>query len=172
MLNDIKRVWSNMSTGMKVALIAVVALVGFLLYRNATNQGAGGATPGQTNTAGAYPNNFYNDTINITKQTDTKDHPVPHKDPGSGSQPQTAFIRAAGSQPSVAAWDKSHSGIPVRSQPGDVSTFTKLLPFGSQVSISGAPVSGGSNFPGGGGSDLWYPIAGGGYISQYDIGTL
>lgn len=89
-------------------------------------------------------------------------------------KPTSTFstVRAQFSQPSVKAWDTKYGGIPVRTAPGVLTTFKSLIPFGTKVGITGAPVSGGSNLPGGGGTNLWYPVTGGGYVSQYDLGTI
>jgi hypothetical protein len=80
-------------------------------------------------------------------------------------------IRARYSLAAVSTYDKNTpGGIPVRSTPGGKQTGVD--PFGSQVQISGPAVTGASNLPGtSAGSNLWYPISSGGYISAADIAS-
>lgn len=97
--------------------------------------------------------------------------PAPGPGPAPGSQ--TGTIRnVQGGQ--TAGYDKSNpGGVPFRSTPG--GTVLSEVPYGSSVTITGAPVQGPSNFgadPGHTGSLLWFPVTingSKGYISAYDV---
>lgn len=65
-------------------------------------------------------------------------------------------------------------GIPVRSQTGYGNDVTGYIPFGSQVNvISTTPITGGNNIGRNAttGSNLWYQLSSGGYVSASDIAS-
>ncbi len=71
-----------------------------------------------------------------------------------------------------AQYDASHSGIPMRSGPGESNAVVAQVPFGAQVSEVGGPISGTANYQGSGSSTLWYQVSyngQNGYVSIEDI---
>lgn len=64
---------------------------------------------------------------------------------------------------------KWSQGVPLRDSPGGKQIG--FIPYGSQVTATGSPVTGGSNLTNaapGVGSDVWIPVEGG-YVSKYDV---
>ena len=95
----------------------------------------------------------------------TDGNPPPPATPGGGGgTPSTVTIRARQTSGPLATWDQAHTGVPIRS---DASQATQigLAPFGSVVTTSGPAIAGGTD----NGSNQWFPIQGGGYISAVDI---
>jgi hypothetical protein len=86
----------------------------------------------------------------------------------SPSMLQHATLRSKGSRPEIKSIDSR--GIPVRDKPGGKEI--RILPYKSDITISGTPVQGPKNLGDKGGSTLWYPVAGGGYVSKYDVGNF
>lgn len=89
-----------------------------------------------------------------------------------------AVVRSKGTISAVASYDASHTGVPIRSQPGSGNDQIGTISFGTQVQITGPAINGTSNFtPGqsdnGSGTNLWYPVITSsgqkGYVSAYDI---
>lgn len=81
---------------------------------------------------------------------------------------ETAYIRSKDSTPITDAYDANHTGIPIRDTPD--GKIVRYQTFGTSVSITGAAVAGGSNLPKNGyGSTEWLPVAGGGYVSVFDV---
>lgn len=82
------------------------------------------------------------------------------------------YIRAAFSQGSAASYDQTHSGVPIRSSASAGNNVIGTLAYGTPIDITKAQqVTGTSNFGPGNtsGSNVWYKLPGGGYVSAYDI---
>lgn len=98
--------------------------------------------------------------------------PLPTATANTGS---SIFVRSQFSQPGVKDYDTANTGIPIRSAPNITSGTLKTVPFGSQIQLSGGAITGTGNIDPtnpSAGSDIWYPVVGGGYISQFDIGNV
>jgi hypothetical protein len=90
--------------------------------------------------------------------------PVASAPSGSIEHPIEGTVRSFNSLPS---YDTKHpEGVPIRATPG--GSVVGSIEYGTAVNILGKPVSAGSNFATGGGSNVWIPVAGG-YVSAYDI---
>lgn len=94
--------------------------------------------------------------------------------PPTTTPTETGIIRALETSGQTSGYDKANpGGVPFRSTPG--GAVLSEAPYGSQVSITGAPVQGSDNFgsdPNHVGSTLWFPVTlngQNGYISAYDI---
>ena len=92
----------------------------------------------------------------------------------SSSNPVEATVRTAQSSGTTSQYDLKHTGVPIRTAAGGSGSIKGYAPFGSGIEVVGAPIVGTSNFPSNGqtGSDLWYPVAGGGYVSGYDLNKM
>lgn len=90
--------------------------------------------------------------------------PTSSTSPGVGSELE-GVIREATTTGPVAGYDQNFAnrGVPIRATPGGATQGYQM--FGSRVQVIGPAVQG----PNDQGSTLWYPIAGGGYISSYDF---
>jgi cytoskeletal protein RodZ len=92
--------------------------------------------------------------------------------PASSTTPtsttETGVVRTRNNSPASSAYDaKNAAGVPVRKTPG--GAVAGYASYGSELQITGAPVTGPSNFASGAnGSTLWYPTAQG-YVSAFDI---
>lgn len=88
---------------------------------------------------------------------------------------ETGLIRTKNNNAAVAGYDKTNTGIPIRSGTQENSPIIGYEPYGSQVTLTGNAVTGGSNLPGkqaANGSTLWYQTmynGVSGYISAYDL---
>jgi hypothetical protein len=97
--------------------------------------------------------------------------PLPQASAGNSA----VTVRSQFSQPGVNAYDTANTGIPIRTKPDITSGTLRTAPFGSTIQVAGAPVTGGGNIDPSNpriGSDIWYPVVGGGYISQFDLGNV
>lgn len=101
--------------------------------------------------------------------------PTPTPSPGTGatvpSTSQDDIVRTRYGNPSVAGYDKTHSqGVPIRSGP-NTSDTVRYAAYGSKINITGPAVAGSSNLgkTDDRGTQYWYPVAGGGYISAFDV---
>jgi len=88
----------------------------------------------------------------------------------SPSMLMQAEARSKNSRPEVRDWDAQNKGIVVRSSPG--GAVKKTLGYNTVITLSGQPIQGPYNLPNNAGSNMWYPVSGGGYVSQYDIGNF
>lgn len=76
-------------------------------------------------------------------------------------------IMAVKARPRISSRD---IGIPIRDIPGGEGETIGQIAYNSPVDIVGPVQQGTSNFAGSsGGSTLWYPVKGGGYISAFDV---
>jgi hypothetical protein len=102
--------------------------------------------------------------------------PGPKGDSGSPGINMIATVRARFSQPSVKSYDTNNpGGVPIRSSPQDLQGQNTIgfAPFGSTLAIVGGPITGTTNVLGqAAGSSVWYKLASGGYISQFDLGNI
>lgn len=187
-------------TPVKLGVLGAGAVVVFLYiqHRNSTaTSGAGsngssnGAsyqapTPTQyTNTGlpsnypvSGVPDSVYNSPINLSGPVSSTG-PVslngnPVLSPTTLNYPAQETVRSAGSKQGAIAYDSKYSGVPIRSLAGANGSVSRFAPFGSALSVTGGPVTGTSNFGQRAttGSDLWYPVQGGGYVSAYDLASL
>ena len=96
--------------------------------------------------------------------------PVPSPQPPPVGN-ETGTVRSQeGQGQQYYSWDKGHPGVPIRSSTSGSSSIISLQPFGSNVQLNGAPVQGDLNAPGG--SNEWYMVQSGGYISQSDLANV
>jgi len=148
--------------------LAIAGLALYLIYKN--NAGTGPGSSGSVSNQGQYYIAY------VDEQPGTVNNIVNNNPPGITPPPRQGgnviTARARNSQPITAAWDTKFKGIPVRSSPGAITNFTRLIPFGQQLTITGQPVTSTGNISKSSGSDLWYPISGGGWVSQFDIGGI
>lgn len=161
--------------------IAAVVVIGLGLYYLAKKgPGAGGNAPSAANPSGTAQGSYYvayldeepSPVTTINNYPGTGTNPAPPGQPTTTGGGNIITARTRGSQPITAAWDSKYNGVPVRSSPGSITSYTKIIPFGQQITITGSPVTAGGNISKGSGSNLWYPISGGGWISQFDIGSI
>jgi hypothetical protein len=92
---------------------------------------------------------------------------------------QYANIRARATSGATAGYDKTATGIPIRSSAGTDKgkddNRIGMLSYGSKIQVTGKAVTGESNLPQGmaGGSNVWYPVKTSsgftGYVSAYDL---
>jgi len=171
-MNTITNFWRGLSTTGKAIVIAIGVVLIFIIYNYFKNSGAG-TNNQNANTQGQY--------YLIRNEIDLPGKPGTQREPPTGNppppQPTQAgiFVRQKGSQSNVAAWDNTHSGVPIRSSPSGSASIVSYLPFGSKVNLqSTAPVTGQSNFGTNtpqdrqSGSTLWYKVNNG-YVSSYDL---
>lgn len=164
--------WIKANPGYAIGGAGGAAFVGYLIYKQsqqdkAQPSGASGTTPSGSDLQatptydylyGYYQGNPPPDS-GTSGGTDTGTPP-----PTSGQQ--SAMVRAQ----TGTAWDKSHSGVPLRQQAAGSSQIITYVPWGSPVNLSGAKVTGSQNTAGG--SPDWYPVSYGGqigYISVLDL---
>ena len=109
-----------------------------------------------------------------TNPTPQPPQPTPQPPQPQPTPQQKVTVRQPASSGQTASYDSSHSGVPIHSGPSWQTPVMSTANWGSQVPVTGPAVSGGSNFPNGfqGGSTMWYPVAGGGFISSYDIAGI
>ena len=96
---------------------------------------------------------------------------------GKATVPSTSqddIVRTRYGNPVVAAYDRATpQGVPIRSAPAGGNDITGYAGYGSKVQITGPAVRGTtSNLPANmadKGTQFWYPVAGGGYISGFDV---
>lgn len=71
-------------------------------------------------------------------------------------------------------YDQTHTGIPIRSSAGAGNNVLRLAPYGTELDLASAsPIAGASNFLNSpNGSTEWYAVAGGGYVSSYDLSQI
>lgn len=161
------------SPALLITGIIGVIVIGYILIKN--SQASSGATAdtssGATTTSpgGYYTPQPYIEPITITTptpastQSQTSVATVP-------STAQDDIIRTRYSSPTVTSYDTTHAGVPIRSAPAANSTdTTSYAPFGSKIQVTGPAISGSSNLGGNNGTAFWYPVAGGGYISAFDV---
>lgn len=96
---------------------------------------------------------------------------------GSGipsGNPATGFMATIRSrfQGITQQWDQMHpGGVPLDTTPGVMGSAS--LPYGSQIQLTGPAITGPNNMGNGpnrsAGSDLWFPVKGGGFVSGYDL---
>lgn len=160
-----------MPTWQKVLLIvAIVAVVGIALYMRSKNA-QGQSTPttassGLLNGVDTYGNPLYNNGYNglgggggIT----------PVGPPGPPTY-NSLTVRQPGA---AGTWDTTHTGIPLRDQPGGGGNIIGYIPWGTTVQPTGGIVSGSANQAGG--STNWFPVTWNGltgFVSQWDISPV
>ena len=165
-------------------MISVGAVLLFVLYyfyeRSKT-----GAAAASTTTPGAAPSAFAPALGTYTFVEDIHQTPAPtvivNAPPGPRGPagppgptpkpgPKVATVRTRFSLPASMAYDRQNpGGVPIRATAA-ASKVLRLAPFGSHIQLASGPTSGGSNFPGTvTGSTQWLKVAGGGYISSYDL---
>lgn len=150
--------------------LGVAVVIGFLI-----NKLRGGSS---SSSASGQPQTLYVPTSNTFINSSTT----------TGAQEMgTARQQYQGANPTLTqAWDASHPGIPVRSDTngglnGDANIIG-YIPWGSQVTITGSPVAGGSQWNpqevaagDAGSTTLWYPVIFNGesaWVSGYDLSTV
>ena len=84
---------------------------------------------------------------------------------------QDDIVRTRYGNPTVKSYDTNHpQGVPIRSQAAATTTDTiGYAAYGSKIQITGPAVSGTSNLGGTSGTNYWYPVAGGGFVSAFDV---
>lgn len=157
---------------MAIVAVAVIVII-YYLYKNAQNgQTSTGTGLGQVASDGQ-PFLSPIGTISGGQQQPIGFPPTGNPPPPplqGGNPPLGGFFTFIRNQNSALPWDKTYSGIPIRSAPGQTNSFTGLIPFGTQVQIVGPSVTGASNrVVGAPGSNIWWPVAGGGYVSGFDV---
>ena len=78
-----------------------------------------------------------------------------------------AHIRAKTTSGLVAGYDKTHTGVPLRSAPSGSASTLSYIPFGSTVTVYSNDQYGGINPKVG--SSGWYQVVSGGWVSDYDV---
>jgi len=176
----------------KIIIIAVVGITGVALYlytRRQASAGGQGILNARSGTETPQPSGY----PETSKQVPTIPGGVaPLYDPAgnliafqnpitppqpistSGGKSLIASIRDRFSQVGVHSYDAAHSqGVPIRSGASGSSSIIGYSPFGSSIKLEGGPMAGGTNIPNptksSGGSTIWYKLANGGYVSQYDV---
>lgn len=175
--------------GKVVAGLVVLAVVTYAIHvyssRNTANNATSSSPSTGTRTNGGMlsASNYPQDSsAPIPYQPTYINPPVGATTPPTSYQPRPivmpmqgifATIRQAFGLGPTAGYDTANpGGIPIRETPG--GNIIGMESFGSQTEITGTPVSGPNNFgPGSSnGSDIWYKLPGGGYISGYDVTGL
>lgn len=176
-------------------LLVVVggAGVGFLFVRS---QQANTANTTTTNTAASAAST----NVGSTPQPDSGQQTPPNYDIGSGSNgqspvyvvsspivPAASSIQQSTPQPSVnirlqslsgcsAAYDKSHSGVPLHSVPAGGNTIIGTIPFGaSSIPLTGTEVTGSNQGGPCSQTNFWYPVSYNGlqgFVSSQDVSGL
>ena len=155
-----------------ITLVIGVIIVIYLVYKN--SQASVIAPPAASGTTTPTGGTFYN-TYSTHDVTRTGGTPSPHQPPAppppkKGGGQQTATIRAKQTSGIDAGWDRTHTGVPIRSQPsGYNDTIIGLVPFGGKIKVTGPLITGGLNQQGG--SNQWYPVQGG-YLSAWDVASI
>lgn len=89
------------------------------------------------------------------------------------AQSEQGVTRSKTTSGTSASYDKSHTGVPMHSNPNTAaSSLVTLVPYNSQVNITGNAVNGTAAMPG---FSNWYPVSYNGqtgYINAYDIGNI
>lgn len=177
---------SNTPTAVKVGVLGAAAVVVFffLQSRNASagqsaqqpTQAASSNSPyqmvGNTPILPTGVNPIYNptsgDLVAYQGAPPSSGGNVPPTNTGI-SWPYNAGVRPRG----TGHYDTSApGGVPVWSGTNIQSKLLKRDPYGSQIELAGGPIIGGSNYSsnsGFTGSDIWYPLVGGGFINAYDL---
>ncbi len=157
----LKDLWKD-----KPLLIAVVVAILIVLYLVYKYSQSSILAPAAAAAATPTGNTIYNSYSTSTKTVSSA--PAPPAPPKrSGSR---AAIRAKQTSGIDANWDRTHAGVPIRSQPsGYNDSIVRLAAFGSSVPLLGPILNGGLNQQGG--STQWYPVAGG-YLSAWDIASI
>ncbi len=177
MLHNLIERLKQMPTWQKWLLAALfVAVVGLALYmrhKNSQEQQTTGSS-GLLNGSGLY--DIYGNPL-YGNQTPTSGGGVPGGGgmlptlPGTGSGALSNFFGTIRSKGVFPGFDKTHTGVPLRSSPGGGGSILSYVGFGTTgVTITGAPVTGPLNQQGG--SNLWYPVSvngQSGYISAQDL---
>jgi hypothetical protein len=125
-----------------------------------------------TKTIGAQTIGSYNTDTNPAQPVASAPSPAPTTPSAPVEHPIEAIIRTKDSSSTVAAYDASHPGIPIRASASATAPVVGYLPFGSSVALSGDQVTAaGSNFAGKNaskGSTSWLQTSQG-YVSGYDV---
>lgn len=108
-----------------------------------------------------------------TNPTPPPPQPTPQPPPPQPTPQQKITIRQPVTSGQTAQYDATHSGVPIHSSPSWQAPTVGTAAWGSQVTVTGPSVQGGSNFPNGwqGGSTTWYPVQGG-FVSSYDVAGI
>jgi len=91
----------------------------------------------------------------------------PPPTPGSTPPPptsKTVTVRPKTTAGTFAGWDKTHTGVPIRSAANANAPVQSYAAFGSALKVLPAQLTGGNNF----GNAFWYQTQGGGYVSTSD----
>lgn len=186
----VKDLWGvvKKSPALLITGIAGAVVVGYILIQK---QGAtvpstavpDGTTLAATTTPGGYyqPQIPYIQPVIITNNPPSV-APTPPTVPSLPTTPATGatipstnifddIVRTRYGNPVVKSYDTSHpQGIPIRSAPTATNNdITSYAGYGSKLQITGPAVSGTSNLGGTSGTNFWYPVAGGGYVSAFDV---
>jgi hypothetical protein len=174
-----------------LAVVVIGGGVGFYFVRRQNAATSTASTPGSSASANALNTTDTPDasTYEVGNQPVSPDYStsgMPSSPvyvigaPASGTPPptppstppptRTVTVRAKQTSGPNADYDKSHSGVPIHAGTSGQTPTLRLAPYGSQVQITGDAVIGASNTGSGqGGSDYWYPVVGGGYLSAWDV---
>ena len=86
--------------------------------------------------------------------------------PGQPPQPtsKTVTVRPKTTTGVFAGWDKTHTGVPVRSAANANAPIQSYAAYGSGLTVLPTQITGGNNF----GNPFWYQAQGGGFVSTSD----
>lgn len=155
----------------------------FVLIKERMAASSAAASSQQTNTAASnngplngygldslagLPYAYYDPTMDTgTTSTQTTTSAPTTTTPG----PLEGLIRAKETSGPYAGYDKHNPGVPLRNAPG--GSQVAQVPFGGDVTISGAAISGPMNASAG--TNIWYPVTyqgQNGYVSSADLANI
>jgi hypothetical protein len=179
--------WIESHPTLLLLIIGVAAFgVFFLKQQSAASTAATTATTTPVDTSGltldanGNPIEYRDvaDTFITTSTTGSNNTTTNDTYPIEPTTPTTsvAYVRGRYSNAQVSGYDKANpGGVPIRSSASGSATVLRLQAYGSAVTITSAAVTGASNLTTSAsgsivtGSASWLPVAGGGYISAYDV---
>lgn len=163
----LRDLWKDKPLLLAVVVFILVALYLVYKYSQSSLIAPAATASASTPTGGSFSNTSITKTVTQTGPGQPTPAPPP-KTPKSGWG--VAVIRAKQSSGIDAGWDKTHAGVPIRTQPsGYNDSIVRLIAFGKTIPLVGPVLSGGLNQQGG--STQWYPVSGG-YLSAWDIASI
>ncbi len=169
------------SPALMITAIAGILVVGYILIKKSGATVPSTATPDGTTLAattspGGYyqPQAAYIQPVVITAPATPVTVAVSSTPTTSATIPSTHqddIVRTRYGNPTVRSYDTSHAqGVPIRSAPTATPTDTTgYAGYGTKIQVIGPAVAGTSNLGGTNGTNFWYPVAGGGYVSAFDL---
>ncbi len=169
------------SPALLITGIAGVLVVGYILVKKSgATVPSTATTDGTTLPATVTPGGYYQPQQSYIQPVvpTTPSIPVPVTTPTIStpgatipSLAQDDIVRTRYGNPAVKSYDTTHpQGIPIRSAPAaNANDTTGYRGYGTKIQVVGPAVAGSSNLGGSNGTNFWYPIAGGGYVSAFDL---